>query len=379
VPGQDVGAAGDAGAVHVLYGSPGGLTAAVPPDGRAVWRQDSPGVPGKAEAGDQFGFALAAGDFNGDGEDDLAVGTPFEDDEDGVNEVDVGTVYVIHGVHTIGLTTESWPSVPQKWSQDTNESYRREFEVEGREEAGDWFGYALAAGNFDGDYYDDLAIGVPHESVDGTAQAGAVNVLHGDRWGLTSWTVADQLWHQGTADVEGTLGVGDWFGSALAAGDFNGDGRDDLAVGVPGEELNALGGDTGGKDGAGAVNVIHGSAGGLSATAHPDQYWNQDVAYVQDVAEACDHFGGSVAVGDFNGDGRDDLAVGVPGEDVDKVADAGAVNVIYGAPLLKRPTYFAAGLSATGLANQFWHQDSPGIWGDAEIGDGFGVALGRRK
>jgi len=71
-----------------------------------------------------------------------------------------------------------------------------------------------------------------------------------------------------------------------------------------------------------------------------------------------------VAAGDFNGDGRADLAVGAWLEDVGTVSNAGTVNVLYGT---------AAGLSATG--NQLWHQDSAGVLDAAEAGDRFGAAL----
>ena len=67
---------------------------------------------------------------------------------------------------------------------------------------------------------------------------------------------------------------------------------------------------------------------------------------------------------DFNGDGFDDLAIGAPAEDVGATTDAGAVNVQYG--------------SATGLpgpGGQLFTQDSPGVGGTAESGDGFGSAL----
>ncbi len=67
---------------------------------------------------------------------------------------------------------------------------------------------------------------------------------------------------------------------------------------------------------------------------------------------------------DFNGDGYADLPVGVPGEDVGRVRDAGAVNVIYGS---------AAGLTARG--DQIWTQRSPGVPGRAERGDRFGSDL----
>jgi hypothetical protein len=74
---------------------------------------------------------------------------------------------------------------------------------------------------------------------------------------------------------------------------------------------------------------------------------------------------GSEASGDFSGDGREDLAVGVPFEDVGAgpVVDAGAVNVLYGT---------ATGLSATG--NQLWHQNSAGVLDVAEDSDHFSGA-----
>ena len=71
---------------------------------------------------------------------------------------------------------------------------------------------------------------------------------------------------------------------------------------------------------AGAVNVIYGTASGLDV---PDnQQWVQGLGGIGGVAEDFDWFGHSVAVGDFNGDSFDDLAIGVPYEDVGAIADA---------------------------------------------------------
>jgi hypothetical protein len=92
------------------------------------------------------------------------------------------------------------------------------------------------------------------------------------------------------------------------------------------------------------VNVLYGTANRLSATN--DQIWDQDSTNVNGVAEAFDLFGASVASGDFDGDGRDDLAIGVPDEDIGSIGNAGGVNVLHGT---------ANRLSATG--DQDWHQD----------------------
>ena len=87
--------------------------------------------------------------------------------------------------------------------------------------------------------------------------------------------------------------MGDAFGWALSSGDYNGDGFDDLSIGVRGEDfLGVIPGPGGVFDtiiNAGAVHVIYGSAVGLNATAVlPDQFWTQNSKDIEDVAEAND-------------------------------------------------------------------------------------------
>ena len=160
--------------------------------------------------------------------------------------------------------------------------------------------------------------------------------------------------------------VGDNFGNALARGDFNNDGYQDLAIGIPFEGIRTgLPGPFGSQIlSAGAVEVIYGSAAGLQGAGR--QFWRQGSSYAGDTAEAGDNFGYSLTTGDFNGDRFSDLAIGVPGEDIGRATDAGAVTVLYGSP---------QGLSASAVAPQFWHQDSPGVQGGAEGSDFFGRAL----
>ncbi len=339
MPYEDIGPSNSAGAVHIFYGTASGLAAT----GNRLIHQDSTDIADTAEADDLFGYALAVGDFNRDGYDDLAVGVPNEDV--GSPEISsAGAVSIIYG-SAGGLSSSD-----QFFHQDT-------VGVEGVVEAGDSFGYALAAGDFDHDGYDDLAVGVPYEDVGNPviSNVGAVNVLYGSAAKLTA--TGNQLWTQDSTNIEDTAEANDNFGHALAAGDFNGDGRADLAVGVPYEDVGSPE-----ISNAGAVNVIYGSASGLSSAS--DDFWHQDSPNVEGAAEESDYFGMRLAAGDFNGDGRGDLAVGVPYENVGVVSNAGAVNVLYGS---------APGLTATG--DQIWDQESTGIQETAETFDLFGYAV----
>jgi hypothetical protein len=318
-----------AGTVDVLYGGPNGLVTS----GAQSFTQAAFGeVP---EEGDRFGSALAAGDFNGDGRADLAVGAHGEDDAR-------GWVSVLYGASS-GLTTAG-----------AQQLRRGAGGVNGTAETNDRFGYSLAAGDFDGDGRDDLAVGVPADVVAGL-NAGSIHVLYGAGTGGLG-TSDDRIFHRGVSGVAGDLAENAGFGRALAAADFNGNGRDDLAIGAP---LDPLGGTA-----RGSATVLYGR---LDRGLRPrgSQLWSRATEGVRGAPDDFDYFALLLAAGDFNRDGRDDLAIAVPFDDVAGYAAAGAVNVLYGSR--------GPGLTADG--DQLWHRNRTGVRGSVAAGDIFGANL----
>ncbi len=294
---------------------------------------------GQMETNDQYGRALAVGDFNADGYEDLAVGAPYEDvDTMSGLAVGAGAVFVNYGCPT-GLTNTGYRILTQDYLGSSSET-------------GDQFGWALAAGDFDHDGYADLAVGSPGEDT----TSGAVFVIYGSAAGLTNarWNVIGQ------GNSVGTNEAGDSFGWSLASGDFNGDDRADLVVGVPGEDLEMIEGTI---STAGAVNIYYGAVTGLSVSGAIQLTDAQTGGDAQDGA----WFGLSVAAGDLNGDGWDDVVVGIPFKEASgQPNNHGMVEVLFGS---------AAGVTTAGYVQL----DGNSI-GFAPIGDdrfGWSVAVGR--
>jgi hypothetical protein len=290
-----------AGVVQVLYGVSGfGLTVT----GQQFVTQPS-GTSERPEANDYFGRALAAGYFNDDPYEDLAVGA---DGDTRGGHPGAGCVIVLYGTDT-GLDLGSG----QLWAQG------RGFGLKDGAEDGDGFGVALDAGDFDGDGFDDLVVGAVGEDKDeSTVGIGAISIIFGSAAGLQNGSggLDDQFITQdndGTADD--FADADDQFGRDLAVGNFNGDisssGHpiDDLAIGARQEDVVQF------NDNAGAVTVMIGVEGkGLDESAG-GLFLSEEALAGGDGAEATDDFGRGLEAGRFNGDGYDDLAIGVDFED----------------------------------------------------------------
>jgi len=303
VPDEAIGTITNAGIVTILYGSSSGVSGA----GSQNWDQSNLGTS-TVETGDRFGAALASGDFNRDGYDDLAIGVPGQDL---LGTESAGVVDVIYGASS-GLTSNNWDAVAQ--GAGIQESW----------EEADIFGSVLTTGDFDGDGFHDLAIGVPMEDVtvgtDTFSDAGVVQIVYGSSAGIS--IDGDDLLYQGHDGLQDTPADYDKFGKSLAAGDFDGDGHDDLAIGVPNDDHS-------GTD-AGIVQIVWGTFSGITTDVNM-RIWQG--LFTGQTSTADELFGWALAAGDFNGNGHDDLAIGVPGQAVTlglPNSKAGTVHVFYG-------------------------------------------------
>ena len=179
-----------------------------------------------------------------------------------------------------------------------------------RNETGDRFGAAVAGGDFNGDHYPDLAVGAPGEKLSETGE-GVIYLYLGTERGYQPWRRLE------TQDL-GLTAVADMgLGTALAAGDFDADGFDDLAI-----ALNTAG--------PGTESLLGFAMGSLDGLGN---YFTVSLSEVDPSGATNDiPLGHALAVGDFDGDDDDDLAISAPDYKLLGYSGAGVVFTILGGP-----------------------------------------------
>jgi hypothetical protein len=221
--------------------------------------------------GGVYGWSAAtAGDVNGDGYSDVIVGAPGYDN----GQAGEGRVYVYHGGPSGPATIESWRA-----EADLVVAY---------------MGKAVAtAGDVNGDGYDDVIVGAPNYS-NGEGGEGAAFLWLGGAAGLgPDGTPANADWSAESNNFGAEFGA-----SVAAAGDVNGNGRDDVVIGCP--RCSS------GSSEEGRAYVFLGVASGLAVLP----------VWTAESNQADAHFGESVSsAGDVNADGYADLVIGASGYD----------------------------------------------------------------
>lgn len=335
----------EAGTVTVLFGDADGRI------GEGVRRTITQADGGsRPEAGDHFGWSISVNDLGLGGDAAIMVGSP---DEDAPGGADAGIIQVFQ----FRRDAEGGPG--QVVGTTSTQA-----DGGGVVEAGDQFGYSLTLGSNRGRDDGFSFVGAPGEDLAGVVDAGVVNgFVTNDAPPVPRLRGGREI-AQGAGVLPGVPAPGDRFGSTLLTAD--------LAVNpfVAWVLIGASGDEVDGHPGAGSVMVVSGEDASYpfaDAPQAPIQLVTQNSPGVPGTAEDGDGFGTSIALGNPYGRALDDpwtFAVGVPGEDVGAVRDAGLVSLFDSVDVTLRPIG-----SLT--------QDAPG-WGRTEAGDRFGASVAIR-
>ncbi|MEU6394138.1 FG-GAP and VCBS repeat-containing protein [Streptomyces sp. NPDC046939] len=353
-PGGAVGGKQAAGVIAVVYGSKNGADVTH----ARVLSRDSARVPGTSTGGEYFGERTATGDLDGDGFTDLVVGSV-----NGSHPVVLwGSATGLSGAGAVSLPGGSGLFSVGDFNGDGHRDLVTDDYPRSDDPDDDDAGMTVSYGPF----HRTTGAATRTDTIVTSQTFGPQDFVVGDvtgdgaddivtSHGFEEAAYASKFW-KGGADGVAHTSTSLTSSLAGAVADVDGDGYGDLVVHDIGDNYEDIAYEKG------TVRVLYGSAAGPSSTR--TTAITQETSGVPGSGESGDQFGTDIAAGDVNGDGFADIAVGVPGEAIGDVTDAGAVVLLKGG---------RGGLSGAGA--QAFHQSTPGIPGASEKGDRFGLQV----
>ena len=274
------------GAVYIAYGSDTPFTS----DFELSSIDSLTGFTVKSiDQNDQIGSSLATGDINGDGIDDLIIGST---NAGAGSATGPGHVYIIFGKNTTYSDAFSLSAL------DGTNGFKLTGEINGNR-----FGQAVAAGDVNNDGYDDILIGaINYNDVNGIYNAdGAVYLFYGKSSGFSSSSsIANEMDNSRASRFKERASLK--LGSQIEIKDINNDNYEDIIIGAENSSRN------GGA--SGSVFVVYGTNTIFSSTENIETIVSNGEGLIIKGASSSNRIGTSVSSGDVNNDGINDILFG---------------------------------------------------------------------
>lgn len=291
------------GIAHIIYGKSSRITSL--DLGLTTSTADVVSIYGDSGSA-RIGYNVGVGDFNGDGVDDAAIVRKLRSG--------LGDVFIIYGLKggakysaNIDLSKTLDPAKIVKFSTTKFSGQI----------------YGVGAVDFDNDGVDDIAIGSPPASIPsaGVPSTGATWLVYGVKGGWGKHFVEDD---PSVPMVRFYGKKNDRLGSAIARGDFNQDGKEDLVIGATGAGLP-------GVTNAGGVYIVYGKSERRTGLFNISTITIEEgLIITAGAGGASNYFANSISVGEFNGDGLEDLLVTGDELAYQKRLFAGSAYIIFG-------------------------------------------------